>query len=344
LADQARRARSALGLPDRARLVRGWALLIGATLVVAPAAYRIAAVLQRPTGGTARQAGGLTPPTDAGTAGTVDAAANAVGSRCPPDMVAVLAGTFRMGSPAGTGDDDEHPGHDVTLSAYCIDRTEVTVKAYAACVQAKGCTAAPLTVQWSGGSAQDVQRYSRFCNREDRPDHPINCVDWNQAAAYCTWADKRLPSEAEWEYAARGTDGRVYPWGNETPSATRLNACGPECVAMAKRELNADWRPMYDTNDAWESTAPVGRFPAGASPFGALDMAGNVWEWTADWYGTYKATAATNPRGAEMGTERVIRGGGWYNLVAAVVGAAYRYRYEPSHRRHGVGFRCARGD
>jgi formylglycine-generating enzyme required for sulfatase activity len=259
-------------------------------------------------------------------------------------MVRVPAGTFRMGSLVGVGDADEHPQHEVTLSAYCIDRTEVTVKAYAACVAAKGCSAAPLTVSWSWVSAEDVKRYSRFCNREDRPDHPINCVDWNQAAGYCTWAGKRLPTEAEWEYAARGTDGRAYPWGNEAPSATRLNACGSECVAMARRHLNLDWKKVYDASDGWETTAPVGSFPEGVSPFGVLDMAGNVWEWTADWYGAYPAAAATNPRGATSGAGRALRGGAWDSEDAGHVRAADRDRDGASHRSVDVGFRCARGD
>jgi formylglycine-generating enzyme required for sulfatase activity len=258
-------------------------------------------------------------------------------------MVPVPAGMFRMGSPDGTGDTDEHPQHEVTLSVYCIDKTEVTVKAYAACVAAKGCSAAPLTVSWSGVSADDVKRYSRFCNREDRPDHPMNCVDWNQAAAYCTWAGKRLPTEAEWEYAARGTDGRAYPWGNEAPAATRLNACGSECVAMARRELNLDWKKMYDASDGWETTAPVGSFPADASPYGALDMAGNVVEWTADWYGPYSAAAVTNPRGAKSGTFRVLRGGAWNSTGAGHVLAANRHWDGASDRLNDVGFRCARG-
>jgi formylglycine-generating enzyme required for sulfatase activity len=265
-------------------------------------------------------------------------------------MVPVPAGTFRMGSRDGVGDTDEHPEHEVTLTGYCIDETEVTVKAYAACVAAKGCSAAPRTVKWSGYSAEDVKLYSQFCNGDDRPNHPINCVDWNQATAYCTWVGKqiggktRLPTEAEWEYAARGNDGRDYPWGNEAPSEKRLNACGTECVAMGKRVLNKAWGKLYDASDGWETTAPVGSFPEGKSPFGALDMAGNVWEWTADWYGDYTKAAATNSRGAETGTARVSRGGGWINIVAGIARVAHRIRNEASNRNLNGGFRCARGD
>lgn len=339
LADPARRVRAALALPDRARQARGWAVLIGAALVVAPAAYYIAAALQQPADSPARPAGASIATTtlaDAGDASAVGDAADA-GPGCPPDMVAVPAGTFRMGSPAGQGDDDEHPAHDVMLSAYCIDRTEVTVKAYAACVQTRGCTAANEPAKTGVNS---------FCNgtRADRQEHPINCVDWNQASAYCAWAGRRLPSEAEWEYAARGTDGRTYPWGTDPPSARRLNACGTECAPVMKRQLNTDWGTMYDASDGWQFTAPVGSFPAGASPFGALNMAGNVWEWTADWYGRYRATAAPNPPGAKTGKERVIRGGGWSDNGAAYVRAAYRYWFEPSNRLYYIGFRCARRD
>src|SRR5262249_14179368 len=149
------------------------------------------------------------PPPDAPTQVPSDAPALVVESQatgaapggCPEGMIAVPAGSFRIGSPEGEGSPSEHPQHEVTLSAYCIDRTEVTVAAYEACVAAKGCSAAPRTVNWTSYSAEDVERYSRWCNRNDRPDHPINCVDWNQAVAYCTWKGRRLPTEAEWEYA-----------------------------------------------------------------------------------------------------------------------------------------------
>jgi len=248
-----------------------------------------------------------------------------------------------MGSRERIGDADEHPQHKVTLSAYCIDKTEVTVKAYAACVSAKGCSAAPLTVNWNKYSAADVKLYSRFCNGDNRPAHPINCIDWYQAKAYCMWAGKRLPTEAEWEYAARGDDGRAYPWINDVPSG-RVNACGSECAAMAKRELNLDWKSMYHASDGWETTAPVGNFPGGASPFGALDMAGNVWEWTADWYGAYSGVAATDPPGPKIGTARVIRGGGWDDHAAASLCTAHRDNLGPSVRNVHAGFRCARAD
>jgi eukaryotic-like serine/threonine-protein kinase len=249
-----------------------------------------------------------------------------------------------MGSPDGTGDADEHPKHPVTLSGYCIDRTEVTVKAYGACIAAKGCSAAPLTERFSSYSGAEVTEWSRYCNGSDRSDHPMNCVDWDQAAAYCKWAGKRLPTEAEWEYAARGNDRRVYPWGNEAPSANLLNACGSECVAMAKRDLRGNWSAMYNANDGWEMTAPVGSFLDGKSPFGALDMAGNVSEWTADWYGDYLGAAATNPQGAKTGTYRVDRGGGWFPIDAGHVRAAYRGWIVPTFRFSYLGFRCARGD
>jgi formylglycine-generating enzyme required for sulfatase activity len=247
---------------------------------------------------------------------------------CPDGMVRVPHGTFAMGSPDGTGEDDEHPRHPVTLAAFCIDRTEVTVKAYEACVAANRCTAPHREI-------------SPHCNHPDRPDHPVNCVDWHQAVAYCRWRGKRLPTEAEWEYAARGSDGRLYPWGNEPPSATRLNACGRECVTWGKRVLGREWPTMYDGDDGWVTTAPVGSFPAGASPFGALDMAGNVWEWTADWRGSYPASAVTAPRGPATDTARIQRGNGWHAHLAVDVRAAARDSVDPALPTNSTGLRCA---
>lgn len=263
-------------------------------------------------------------------------------STCSPEMVYVPDGAFEMGSADGEGLADEHPRHAVTLQAYCIDRTEVTVSMYGACVKAKGCQPPPLTVKLNGGRAEEVKQRSQHCNRDDRADHPINCVDWELAAAYCKWAQKRLPTEAEWEYAARGGDERAYPWGNEPPNATLLNGCGAECVQIATPSLGPIAPAMYNASDGWNTTAPVGSFPAGKSPFGVLDMAGNVREWTADWYGGYPTAAAASPQGPRTGRYRVSRGSGWYHNDAIWVRVAARSRNEPSYRNNGLGFRCAR--
>jgi formylglycine-generating enzyme required for sulfatase activity len=164
------------------------------------------------------------------------------------DMVCVPAGEFIMGSPEGRGNSDEHPQHTVYLDAFYIDKTEVTAAQYQRCVEAGACSA-PNT----GG----------YCTYGvgGKSDHPINCVDWNQAAVYYFWAGKRLPTEAEWEKAARGTDGRIYPWGDAEPDCTKaqLGGCGGQTVTVGTRST-------------------------GMSPFGALDMASNVFEWVMDWY------------------------------------------------------------
>ncbi|MEO7327843.1 MAG: SUMF1/EgtB/PvdO family nonheme iron enzyme, partial [Minicystis sp.] len=181
-------------------------------------------------------------------------------------------------------------------------------------------------------------------DRADRDNHPLNCIDWTQAATYCAWAGGRLPTEAEWEYAARGKDGRKYPWGNADPGPTLLNACGSECRALGAK-VGAKWPVMYEGNDGWETTAEVGKFPLGASPFGLLDMAGNVWEWTADVEAPYEASAQVNPRidkGPDM-LRRVIRGGAWHNNDASRVRGAYRSGHDVASRYDIVGFRCARG-
>jgi formylglycine-generating enzyme required for sulfatase activity len=226
---------------------------------------------------------------------------------CAANQVPIPGGTFSMGSEHGNA--DQEPVHQVTLSAFCIDKTEVTVAAYRACVQAGKCRS-PADNQsactW-GGSGTDQ--------------HPINCVDWNQANTFCAWAGGRLPTEAEWEYAARGSDGRKYPWGNRAPSPIRLNMSG--------------------TADGWERTAPVGSYPKGASPFGVLDMAGNVWEWTADkYYDEYSPEPETNPQNpGDDSSSRVARGGSWSSVDPAEVRAASRKEFQPDAK---LGVRCAR--
>ena len=260
-------------------------------------------------------------------------------------MVRIPGGSFWMGSPEGEGDADEHPQRRVSLSAYCIDRTEVTVAAYSRCVSSGACRPAPTTVQWSGLSDADRTLWSEACTagRSGMDNHPINCVDWSMATEFCQSQGARLPTEAEWEYAARGGDGRRYPWGNDTPSPSLLNACGSECAAWG-RARGRTFRTMFGGDDGWATTAPVGSYPGGASPFGLMDMAGNVWEWVSDWYSaTYPPSETSDPRGAQSGDTRVLRGGSWSGNDVAGVRAADRGRDAPSLRYYSLGFRCARG-
>ena len=289
-----------------------------------------------------------TPPVRHGgaTAGAAPAGVQALPpvAPCLPGMQLLPAGSFTMGSPPGEGDPDEQPRHSVTISPVCMDETETRVSSYDKCVAAKGCTAAETTVEWPKISAPERQFWSQFCNagKADRANHPINCVDWNQAAAYCKWTGGRLPTESEWEYGARGSDGRKYPWGNDLPAPGLLNACGPECRDMATKLGRTNWRVLYDLSDGWGSTAPVGSYPRGASPFKLLDMAGNVGEWTADFYGPYDAMPAADPAGAPASASHVLRGGGWNADNPAWVRAAERLDSAATYRGNDLGFRCTR--
>jgi len=217
---------------------------------------------------------------------------------------------------------DEQPVHTVNLSAFWIDRNDVTVDQYAACVTAGGCTA-------PRGSNSSFT----YCNwgSPRTGDHPINCVDWSQGRAYCTWAGKRYPTEAEWEKAARGTDARTFPWGDAEPS----------CTYAVTRDA-----PSVEGNGCgvW-TTAPVGSKPAGASPYGALDMLGNVWQWVNDWYDpSYYATSpSTNPPGpaSSPGGARVLRGNPWSYWTYYVPDRDFA---DPTFWDDGAGFRCAKDD
>jgi len=244
---------------------------------------------------------------------------------CPEGMVFVPAGTFTMGSPDGEGGTDEHPAHPATLEAFCIGGTEVTVAAYSACVRDK-----------RGDLQCTAPRKFASCNTGNtaRAQHPVNCVDWAQAETYCKWSGGALPTEAQWEYAARGTDGRKFPWGNEPPVNSRLNACGRECAdAHSKRKA------MYDKSDKFTETAPVGSFPEGASPFGALDMAGNVSEWVADLRAPYPGGPAfvIEPGGIEP--TRTVRGGTYMTSDPDLVRVAARQGLFGTGVV-GTGFRC----
>jgi formylglycine-generating enzyme required for sulfatase activity len=217
------------------------------------------------------------------------------------ELVAIPAGEFRMGSE--TGQEDEKPVRAVRLKGFRIYKTEVTNEQYGKFLAATG------------------HREPLFWKEErfNRPKQPVVGVDWEDAVAYCKWANARLPTEAEWEYAARGTDGREFPWSG------------------GRRE--ADKRAVVDLPLNSGKAEEVGSKPDGASPFGVLDMAGNVGEWCADWYdrGAYARGSSENPTGPAEGTQRVIRGGWWG--YPSNVRAAFRFPERPSFRSSYVGFR-----
>ncbi|MBI9043579.1 MAG: SUMF1/EgtB/PvdO family nonheme iron enzyme [Anaerolineaceae bacterium] len=214
-------------------------------------------------------------------------------------LLAVPAGEFEMGS---NEYNNEKPIHTVYLDDFWIDQTEVTNGMYEKCVQAGACFK-------PGGSAYEYSSYSN---------HPVVHVDWQSAQDYCEWAGRRLPTEAEWEKAARGTDGRTYPWGEGIDSSL----------------LNYEW----NVGDATE----VGSYPEGASPYGALDMAGNVYEWVLDWYDRdyYSSSPSENPQGPSTGEYRVLRGGSW-NLNDFDSRSLYRNYGTLSREDSHIGFRCA---
>jgi formylglycine-generating enzyme required for sulfatase activity len=269
-------------------------------------------------------------------------------STCPSGMTKIPGGKFFMGSDDRNDEENERPAHQVTLTPYCIDTTEVTVAQYKACSDRGECKRAPRENQWEGIDTASHNLYDPLCNirePESRAQHPINCIDWELADAFCKASGRRLPSEAEWEFATRGSDGRKYPWGDEPPTtANFLNACGKECVVWGKKHPDPDnpLTAMYAFDDGFPTTAPAGSFPKGASPFGVQDVVGNVFEWVGDWYAPYSADAVNDPKGAAAGTERVLRGGAWNGSDPAWVRPTYRFKSDPKLRSHGTGVRCAK--
>ncbi|MBI4517889.1 MAG: SUMF1/EgtB/PvdO family nonheme iron enzyme [Deltaproteobacteria bacterium] len=250
------------------------------------------------------------------------------GGTTPSDMVEVPGGEFFMGCNEKVDkecSEDEKPGRRVNVGPFRIDKTEVTVAAYRRCVEAGNCSADGLRMPYWGSPMKEQPEWKDYCNwgQAGREQHPINCVDWSQAQAYCKWAGKRLPREAEWEKAARGTDGRKYPWGN-----IGYEAVGKKVANIADESAKrtySDWTVAQGYDDGYVGTAPVGKFPAGASPYGALDMVGNVWEWIED----------------EIADGRGLCGGSW-DYDPQNTRASYRSRSRPRSRLESYGFRCAR--
>lgn len=295
--------------------------------------------------GAAARAASLSSASALPAAGAASAAA-APAPSCPDGMVLIPAGQFFMGSDSKEARDNEKPSHNVALSGFCIDLYEVTAKQYRACSDEGKCRRAAPEVEWDKITPSDKKVYSSLCTIADpeKGDHPINCINWEMASTYCKGNDRRLPTEAEWEYATRGPDGRVYPWGDEAPTAQHLNACGTECLAWAKQNKVLQQFPgaLYEADDGFATTAPVGKFPAGRSRFGPYDVVGNVWEWVADWEGPYQAGDQKNPAGPESGQKRVIRGGSWNGSFASWLHPSFRFAADPKFQSHGVGLRCAR--
>jgi sulfatase modifying factor 1 len=264
--------------------------------------------------------------------------------RCPDGMVIVQPRPFMMGAVAGQGGatSAEGPPHRVTLSPYCIDRTEVTVRQYRECVQSGACTVYS-TVNFPGLSVADAQFFSQFCNgaRNDRDVHPMNCVDHAQAAAYCRSRGGSLPTEAQWELAARGLEPRRYPWDDRAPGGQLVNGCDAECQTLMERPGQPRRPALIAGSDGFGATAPVGTYVGGFSPFGLADASGNVAEWVADWFGAYVATPVTDPTGPSSGADRVIRGGHWFANTANQFTTTARSPLGPSVRLATLGLRCA---
>ena len=264
-------------------------------------------------------------------------------------MALVPAGEFLMGSPQGSGGfSDEQPQRKVLVGAYWIDRYEVTNADYLQFVRATGhrlpMNSNPAVTLWE--HATPVPGVES---------HPVVNVSWDDAVTYCRWAGKRLPTEAEWEKAARGTDGRRYPWGNEWDHTSANSAsywAGRTIEFSSGEEWKAFWVKGEGARISKERgikgevlTLPVGSFPQGVSPFGLFDMAGNVAEWVQDWYEPYSYLNAllTDPQGPAGVLLKVMRGGSWLKPARSLRTTDRDYGF-PDDRPSGTGFRCAKDD
>jgi formylglycine-generating enzyme required for sulfatase activity len=234
-------------------------------------------------------------------------------------LIYIPAGEFLMGSKQGApgASTDQYPQRAVYLDAYWIDQHEVTNAQYAKCVAARKCQLPLITKSMNGSSYYGTAEFANY---------PLVYVLWNDARTYCAWAGRRLPTEAEWEKAARGTDGRLYPWGNQRPNC-RLANYG------------------YGVDNYCEGApTQVGKYsPDGDSPYSVWDMAGNAFEWVADWYQSdyYSISPTRNPVGPYSGQSRVLRGDSWGYSPGDLLVASRSY-YFPTETYYIIGFRCAR--
>lgn len=239
----------------------------------------------------------------------------------PPQMVRIPAGSFWMGDDNGFA--DEKPRHQVNVAEFFIDRTKVTNAQFARFMNANGTQAADGQ-RWYDVDDNDARihrRNKQWTAHPGHENHPVVETSWHGALAYCRWLGKRLPTEAEWEKAARGTDGRKFPWGNEAPDKSRAHFAG-----------------------GWNELKPVGSFPQGASPYGVLDMAGNGWEWVSSAYLPYPYDARDGREDLTRDAVRGTRGGG-HDSRPEELSTTQRGRHvsrNPRGGHHNISFRCAR--
>ncbi len=286
----------------------------------------------------------VVPPTETSTSAPTPLPARIEDEKGVP-MALIPAGPFLMGSLQERVEQDfatceketngqcelswftnETPQHLVRLDDYYIDMYEVTNARYAECVAADVCAAPSPTSSFTRDEYYGLPEFA---------DYPVIHVSWADGRLYCDWRGARLPTEAEWEKAARGPDGLIYPWGNEF-DGTKVNFCDSNCPI--------DWA-NEDYNDYFGDTSPVGYYESGKSPYGVYDMAGNVWEWISDWYQEdyYSISPSFNPLGPETGQFRALRGGSWSNVSSAMPSSMRSWDVVPSLAQFGYyGFRCAR--
>jgi formylglycine-generating enzyme required for sulfatase activity len=261
-------------------------------------------------------------------------------TRTSSEMIYVPGAAFRFGKQAvwagphagSAGFASDPEGVTVTIGSFFLDRTEVTVRAYAACVTSGAC---PEVMP--GNDTNDCT-YARPGLEE----HPVNCVTFDEAVKFCASLGKRLPSEFEYELAERGPTARPFPWGDVPPTPKHVNACDASCVREEAKRGSNFTSLWADTggDDGWPFTAPVATYPEGASPYGVLDLSGNVEEWVADYWGPIAATPAPAPSGTYQ--DHVVRGGSWDLGSIDAFASTRRSAAGKDTRTSWLGFRCAR--
>lgn len=263
------------------------------------------------------------------------------------EMVLIPGGEFLMGSPDdGLSFDDERPQRKVYVSAFLMDRHEITNARYKQFVDATG-------FQTPSHTTSQLTLWDHGTPLPGSEQHPVVNVSWDAAVAYCRWQGKRLPTEAEWEKAARGTDGRRYPWGSDWDIA-KANSASYWAGRTIEFQNGEEWKAFWVTGEGMRLsrqqglngevlTLPIGTFPDGASPYGVLDMAGNASEWVQDWYEPYSYLNAplSDPQGPHGQLLKVVRGGSWLKPARNIRASDRDYAF-PADRASGIGFRCAK--